>query len=157
MLGSAQTATCPETGYSHLKYFMDEYLPLCWDIPRLIASAAKGQHELLSTHQVISLIDTIYFDDPLGPSYSEGPIILAEIPMCNPCYCVIDGNHRAIQAFKSGDLTILAIVYPYQSHMEYMSPYSKLVFKISLNIVAFSIYIEGKISDADFKEMLLPL
>jgi len=157
MLTSSQSVTPPMAGYSHIIDFMNEDVPLCWDIPKLMASTAKGQRELLSTHQVTSLIDTRFFDDPFGRSYSEGPILLAEIPMCIPQYCVIDGNHRAIQAFKSGDPMIPAIVYPHQSHMEYMSPYSKLLFTICLNIVAFSIYVEGKISDTDFEEMLLPL
>ena len=144
-------------GYVHEPVFMGVQIPLVWDVTNLLKSSSPVATKEVSVQYLRNLMVPEMFDDPYGTSYSCGPIILAELPFCFPNACILDGNHRVLDALRSGNGTLPAKLYYAQDHIGFMSPYSKVLFSVCCNILYASLLVEGKISAEEFKRISFPL
>jgi hypothetical protein len=145
------------SGYIHEPNFMGVQIPLVWDVNELLNTEMKVEIKDVPVPYLRNLMSPELFDDPYGPSFSQGPIILAELPFCIPSACILDGNHRVLDAIKRGFATLPAKLYYDHDHVNFMSPYSKVLFGACCNIFYASLLVEDKISVEDFNNLSFSL
>ena len=134
------------SGYYHKTSFMNMPIILYWDIPLLLKSDERPTPIKVCVNHLMKNLDPFLFEDPFAKPRTSGPILLAELPFIETGYCIIDGNHRLIQAQNKGDQTISAKWYRPKQHIKYMTPYSALLATVCTNTVYFSEYLVGTIS-----------
>ena len=74
-----------------------------------------------------------------------------------PYHYIKKGNHRILDAERDNVSFLQAKLYCTDNHINYLIPYSKLVFKICCNIINYSLFVENKIDDAELRSLLYDL
>lgn len=144
-------------GYVHEPDFMGVRIPLVWDIAKLLKADSHVRIKCVPVQYLRSLMVPELFDDPCGTSFSSGPIILAELPFCFPNACILDGNHRVLDAIGNGKDVLPTKLYYAQDHIDFMSPYSRVLFSVCCNILYASLLVEEKISLEEFEKIAFSL
>lgn len=115
------------------KYF------ITWSVSELRKSVSKYnlQRTTLPLDKLVpvahnSFITLSYLDKAVE---DEEPILIVKYPMCSPCFCIADGNHRVMAKYVAGESTIQGYILEPEHHIDAMLfNVHRTLFKVHYNL-----------------------
>lgn len=157
ILSSSTSYKFPEINFKLSINFLNIEIPFLWDIEKLLHEKNDLPIRELNVSELFNYIPQESLKDITGPSFSTGPIILAEVPFSRPDFYVIDGNHRVLNALRKQQKKLPSRIYLTKDHLPFMEPYTRLVFLFCCNIMLLSMWTNGMITQEELNFYLFPI